>query len=124
MRKTITFKIEGYDKPYTVNELSIREIISLIQNDVVQGQDIESLKQVFTDVLLPMCTNVSLDELMDMAPSEIKQLWDKFQEMNSVFFDVAQKMGIAEIWEDLKKGVIADFSKLLALSSKPVTSAS
>ena len=33
-RKTETFEIEGYDKKFTVNELTVKQIISLIQNDV------------------------------------------------------------------------------------------
>jgi uncharacterized protein YfaA (DUF2138 family) len=121
MRKTITFKIEGHDKSFIVNELSVKEIISLMQDEGVQGQDIESLKRVFTEKLLPLCVNVDLDELILMVPSEIMIMWDHFKDMNKDFFGMAQRLGLAELVEDLKRAAISDFSKLLAASSKQDT---
>jgi hypothetical protein len=121
MRKTITFKIEGYDKSFVVNELSVKEIISLMQDEGIQGQDIDSLKRVFTERLLPLCVNVEMDELIEMVPSDIMIMWERFKDMNKDFFGMAQKLGLAELVEDLKKGAISDFSKLLVASSKQDT---
>lgn len=121
MRKTITFKIEGYDKSFVVNELSVKEIVSLMQDEGIQGQDLESLKNVFTERLLPLCVNAKLDELMEMVPSEIIIMWDHFKEMNKDFFGMAQKLGLADMVEDLRKAAISDFLKLLAASSKQDT---
>lgn len=121
MRKTITFKIEGYDKSFIVNELSVKEIISLMQDEGIQGQDLNSLKSVFTEKLLPLCVNVEIDELIGMVPSEIMIMWEHFKDMNKDFFDVAQKLGLADLVADLKKAAISDFLKLLAASSKQDT---
>lgn len=118
MRKTITFKIEGYDKSFVVKELSVKEIISLMQDEGIQAQDLESLKAVFTDRLLPLCVNVGLNELMEMVPSDIIEIWNHFKDMNKDFFDMAQSLGLADLIGDLKKAAIVDFSRLLALSSK------
>lgn len=121
MRKTITFKIEGYDKSFIINELSVKEIISLIQDEGITGQDLDSLRSVFKDRLLPLCINADLDELVEMTPSEIMQMWDRFKEMNKSFFGMAQTLGLTKVVEDLKNAAIADFSKVLVLSSKQDT---
>ena len=121
MRKTITFKIEGYDKSFIVKELSVKEIISLMQDDGVQGQDLNNLKDVFTEKLLPLCVNVELDELIEMVPSDIMIIWNHFKTMNEDFFGMAQKLGLADMVEDLRKAAISDFLKLLAASSKQDT---
>lgn len=121
MRKTITFKIEGYDKSFIVKELSVKEIIGLMQDEGIQGTDLESLKSIFTEKLLPLCTNVGIEELLEMVPSELMEIWNHFKEMNKDFFDMAQKLGLAEVVADLKKAAISDFSKLLAASSKQDT---
>jgi len=121
MRKTITFKIEGYDKSFEVKELSVKEIIGLMQDEGIQGEDLDSLKLIFSERLLPLCVNVKFDELTEMTPSEIMVMWNHFKTMNSDFFDMAQKLGLTDVVKDLKKTVISDFLKLLAASSKQDT---
>ena len=117
MRKTITFKIEGHDKSFIVNELSVREIIGLMQDEGIQGKDLGSLKSVFTEKLLPLCANIEVDEFLEMTPSEIMVVWDHFKEMNKDFFEMAQKLGLADVVADIKSAAISDFTKLLAASS-------
>ena len=121
MRKTITFKIEGYDKSFIVNELSVREIIGLMQDEGIQGADIGSLKTVFTEKLLPLCINREVDEIIEMVPSEIMQIWEHFKDMNKDFFEMAQKLGLADVVADIKSAAISDFTKLLAASSNQDT---
>ena len=125
MRKTKTFKIEGYDKNFEVKELKLKEIIGLIQDDVTGGDtSIESLKTVFESRLLPLCSNVKVDELLEMTPSELEEFWNHFHEVNSSFFGLARKAGIQEVLEELKQAIIADFTRLLVSSSKQDTPAS
>jgi len=121
MKKTTTFKIEGHEKSFKVNELTIKDIIGLMQDEGIQTQDIASLKSVFSDTLLPLCSNIKLDELIEMTPSELKEVWGHFKSINTVFFEMAQTLGLMDVVGDLKKAAIADFSKLLALSSKQDT---
>lgn len=123
MRKTNTFEIEGYDKKFTVKELTVKEIIGLIQDDVLQiGTDIASLQTLFADRILPLCSNAKLDDLIEMAPSEVQQFWDKLADVNSVFFGLARKTGLQEVLDQLKSAVIADFSRLVVSSLNPDTS--
>jgi hypothetical protein len=121
-RKTKSFKIEGYDKQFKVKELTVREIISLIQDEALDGElSLDDFKEYFSEQL-PKFSNIeSLESLMDMAPSEIKQIWDKFSEVNAVFFDVARKAGLDNMLGKLRQAILADFLNWLAPSSKPDT---
>ena len=117
-RKTTTFNIDGYEKSFTVNELTVKEIIGLMQEDESEDVSLEGFRDKLSKSVLPKCTNVTMDELIEMVPSDIKIIWDKFNEVNSVFFDVAHKMGLQSMLDELKAAIIADFSRLLVSSLK------
>ena len=121
MRKTETFEIEGYEKKVTVNELTIKQIISLMQQDVLGDASLENLRRQFEEILLPMCTNLEMSDLMEMAPSDVKHIWEKFKEINSAFFEVARDAGLLTLVSGIKEAIIADFSRLAASSSKQGT---
>lgn len=122
MRKTETLSIEGRDEPVVVYELTIKQIIKLIQGDLLADLSLDSFKAQLSDNVLPKCTNLKLDEMMEMAPSELNLIWEKFKEVNSTFFDLARKAGLQEVLEstinNLKEAMLGDFSKLLVDSSK------
>ena len=121
MRITKTFKIEGYDKSFTVNELKMKEILSLMSEDILNDLTMETMKERFSDIILPMCSNIEFSDIEDMAPSEFMEIWEKFKEANNSFFELAQKMGLGELMEKMKLAIFADFGNLVAPSSKQVT---
>lgn len=118
MRITKTFEIEGYDESFTVNELRIKEILSLMSSESLEDISLEGMKSKFSDVFLPMCTNIKMEQIEEMTPSEVLVIWEKFREVNKSFFDMAQKMGLNSVIEKLKSAVIEDFGKLAVISSK------
>lgn len=120
MRNRTEITIEGYGK-IEIKELTIKEILSLFDNDIFGDGSIENLRLALEDKVLPLCTDIKFDALQDFAPSELKQVWDKFMEVNSVFFDVAQKMGLSEIIEKIKEKIREDFGKLYVELSKQDT---
>jgi hypothetical protein len=125
MRKTHSFKIEGYDQSFTVYELTIRQIIDLMQDEKIsENLSLNAFKEFFGDTILPAVSNVSINDLLDMAPSDIKIIWDKFQEANSVFFGAARQLGLEEVLNNLRRAITEDFSKLLVPSSNVDTSSS
>jgi len=124
MRVTKTFKIEGYKKEFIVKELTMKEIISLMSEDILDDLTMETMQQKFSNILLPMCSNIEFVDLEDMAPSELMQIWEKFKEANKSFFELAQKMGLGELMEKMKLAIFADFGNLVASSSKQVTQVS
>jgi len=121
-RKTSTFKIEGRDKPIELKELTVKEIINLIQGDY--GNSLEDLKCIITK-FLPLCSNLSIEDFNSMTPSELEIIWSKFKEVNSSFLAVSQQVGLERMLGNLKeivvKSVTEDFSRLLADSLKKVT---
>ena len=114
-RKTATFKIEGYEESFELRELTVKEIIGLMQSDL--DTSLDGFKQLL-DKFLPLCSNIKPNDLYSMTPSELEDIWNKFKEINSVFLRVSQQMGIEQMLGDLKEAVIRDFSNLLADSLK------
>lgn len=115
-RKMKTFQIEGREGDVEVKELTVSEILKLMQHE---GDD-TSLKG-FVDMVgefLPLATNLKMEQLKDMAPSDIKVVWEKFREVNDTFFEVSQRVGMGDLLGQLKKAIIKDFGKLLVSSSK------
>ena len=121
MRITKTFEIEGYKKTFMVRELKVKEIISLMSGDLLEDTSVEGLKKNFSEVLLPMCSNIEMSDLEEMTPSELETVWKEFKEANKSFFDMARKMGLEEMMEKIKQGMIEDFGKVAAPSLKQVT---
>jgi hypothetical protein len=119
MRLQKTFEIEGYDRKFTVKELTVKEIISLMSGDLGDlSLNLEEFKEAFGENFLPLCTDITLDDLIDMAPSEIKICWEKFREVNATFFEVARTSGMDGLLQQIRDAIIADFSKWLVPSSK------
>ena len=120
MRLTKTFEIKGYDKSFMVNELKVKEILGLMSDDNLQELTLATMEKQFSKVLLPLCSNVTMEELKEMAPSEIMTIWENFKEVNNSFFALARQMGLQSVIDNLKVAVIEDFGKLVVDSSKQV----
>lgn len=116
MHNENSFKIEGYEKQFTVKELKVSQIITLIQQDY--SDSIAELRKQLDEGILSVATNITTTELIDMRPSEIKQIWEKFKEVNATFFEAARAAGLDTLIEEFKTAIIADFSKWLVASSK------
>ena len=67
------------------------------------------------EAILPSVTNIDMNRLEEFAPSELKQLWEAFREVNGDFFVVIQKLKIEEIITDsLRKSLTDVFADLSA----------
>jgi len=91
MRKSKTVKID--DKEITVKELRVKDIRFILET-AEHAEDDDLLKQ--TNTLLPLVADIKLDDIEVMAPSEIKILWEAFQEVNADFLSVIGRLGIKE----------------------------
>jgi hypothetical protein len=129
MRLKKTVEID--DQKYVVRELTIRQIIDLF-NDLkepdesspnTQLGDLGFLKNE-ADKLLNLAfegEKYSFDDFIEFAPSEVKELYDAFKEVNSVFFHIAREVGLEQLLTELKTVIKRDFSELLAGLSKQDT---
>lgn len=121
MRLKKTVEID--DHKYVVRELTIEQILNLF-NDVKGSKsspdtklgDLGFLKNEAEDLINLAFDGdkYSLDDFVKFAPSEVKQLYDAFREVNDVFFLIAREVGLDKMLTELKEAIKRDFSGLLA----------
>jgi hypothetical protein len=123
--KTNTFKIDGFDKQFTVRELKVKEVLGLL-GSVKESKlsDIEAFMDVIKNEFLPLAGNVQIEDLEEMAFSDIQLILDKFMEVNDAFFVLARKTGMSEFIDNLKTAIVADFGAYVVASSKRAMSTS
>jgi len=108
MRKHKSIKID--DKEITVKELRVKDIVEVFSS----GDNAADLMSKLT-ILLPRFTDgITPEDLQEMAPSEIKSIYDAFREVNDVFFELALEMGLAGAVEEIKQSIKREFSGALA----------
>jgi len=128
MRLSKTVKIDS--KEYTIKELTLNDIIELLQKSNflnTSGSGVEEqesskkddLTRLKSDLeeMMKRCCDFDIEDLkkQNVAPSEIKQLFDAFKEVNSDFLAGAKALGVTEIFTQLKVAALQNFSSLLAI---------
>lgn len=105
-----------------VKEFTTAEVFTLLSFDKLpKDQSLESFTgQIQT--YLPICLEgATLEQLKELPPSKLQEIWVAFKECNSVFFVVAQAMGLGELGERLRSAFVKDFSKIFVDSMKQDT---
>lgn len=117
MRKMVNKIIS--EKEIIIKELRVRDIMSLVEG----GQDLTSMTAFISrgNIIVEQCIiGLTFDELQDLAPSELKELYDAFREVNETFFDLAKSLGLMDIFANLKTQFTADLLRASVLASKQV----
>lgn len=130
MRKQGTVTID--DRKLIVKELTARHIIDLTTEGGLLGDQAEEGKENTLSLVaiaehakrfLPNFLElesaqegekITVDYLLGLAPSELKAVYEKFEEVNAVFFEVARKVGLGQLLDKLKQQAQAEFLRLLA----------
>lgn len=123
MRKRRVVKID--DREITVKELTVLEILDIFDEaggsaggEQGPADQIGDLKDLVAKHM-SKATDAKLEDFQTMAPSEIKEIVDAFREVNAVFFDTAQRLGLGDLMTQFKSALLKDFSALAAsLSTK------
>jgi len=117
---------------YEVLELTLRQIIDYFQNmstraeesseeDKKSGVTTNSIdffkSEIQTLLSIALEGDHKVEDFLDMAPSDMKKIYETFKKVNSVFFDIAAQMGITQAMEGFKSMILSEFSKLLVSSS-------
>jgi hypothetical protein len=110
LRKHKSIKID--DKEITVRELRVKDLIELLDRTGADPNNANLLEALRT--FLPKCSDLTVDDLTGMAPSEIKQVYDAFKEVNEVFFETARGLGLGNVVADLKNSIRKEFSAAFA----------
>lgn len=117
MRKRKTVKID--DLEITVMELRVKDAIEIYE-EIESEKGLEDIrKQV--EQFLPRAINIDVEALKEFAPSELKELYEAFREVNAVFFEAARSLGLGSLLSEIKKAMLKDFVNLHADSLKPGT---
>lgn len=131
MRKREVVKIDS--KEYTVKELTVEEILDLMNNSTFFGGDslkdkgVEEQEEKKDDIgillgdvklLMEKSCDFEFDDLKKLAPSEIKLLYDGWNKANSDFLSIVKVLGFSEILSNIKDAVLSNFSNLLVTSLK------
>ena len=75
----------------------------------MEGSSLDNFKEQI-DEILPLISDITLDDIIGMAPSEANEIYEAVKEVNAVFFEMAEKIGLLKIVNNLKSSVISDFS--------------
>lgn len=117
MRKIKTIKID--EREITVRELTVKQIMGIFDNAGQTGSDANDLAGILKDKMA-LVTDLTLDDIVTMAPSELQQVWGAVKEVNTAFFELAQAAGLGQtidkILAQLREALLSDFSSLFASS--------
>jgi len=113
MRRTEKFKLN--DEEIEVKELTGTDMLmlfDLFQKNKASLFDRETIIKNI-DVLLPLATTIKKDALLKLAPSEMEEIWNKFKEVNSVFFSktdwIMSKLQLNELWVQIRSTLVSYF---------------
>jgi hypothetical protein len=127
-------EIDG--REFTIKELTVGQIIDLTTNTkffggTLQGTGDEGKEQsgeVFAEelalaisdfkILLEYCADFTFEDLHDLTPSQVRQIYDGFKKANSDFLSTLKALGIAEMLVNIRDAIVERFSLTLATSLK------
>lgn len=117
MRNRKTVKIDK--KEYTVNEMTVQEIIDVSTKLLDQSLGLDQWLELMP-AYLKLVSDVELDDLKNMPPSDVKVLYEAFMEVNEDFFAIARSVGLEQGLSELKVFVITtlrnEFGKAVVAS--------
>ena len=89
--KTVTLTLDdNTELPVTCYELRVKDIValgSISDNESSETELLESIQQ-----LLPKATSLTLEQAQELAPSDLKRVYECFQAVNDVFFSIAKNI--------------------------------
>jgi hypothetical protein len=144
MKKTKTVKIkidEKTEKEFTVKELTVAQIIDLSQNNPLFGATLNDKNKTTgktqkkvpekeeqggflasavgysesAQACMKLCCDFDIKDLKPLAPSDIKEIFDAFKEVNSTFLSLLDQMGIIKATKGILDRALSDFSRMLAI---------
>ena len=122
MRKRKVVKID--EKEITVKELTVKDMLDIFSEVKKEDTSIIALRAII-EKHLDKTIDMPFADFKNMAPSEIKEVWLAFKEVNDVFFETAAAMGLTSIVAEMKKAFIKDWSNaVLSLSKQDTRSSS
>ncbi len=105
-----------------VKEFTTAEVFEMFAMDKIpKDASFESFQEQLKEYLPKCLEGASLEDLKQLPPSKLKEIWLAFKECNSVFFGVAQTLGLGSLIERLRSALANDFGRIFAASLNRVT---
>lgn len=75
------------------------------------------LTDIGTDInkIMEETCDFKMEDLMELYPSDVKKLYEAFQEVNQTFLDVLRKLKILEMFQSVMERTFNNFSGMLAI---------
>lgn len=105
-----------------VQEVPVRRILTVLpflKGDKVEEEKEGEIKKTFADhasELLEATVGLNSNDLLDLYPSDLEQIWAAFREVNSFFFGMADKLGVTEQVGAILRSVLDGVGTELATS--------
>jgi hypothetical protein len=116
MQKTKTIQIGS--RSFTLKELPVRKVWALMNNEGEQP-----MLDRCRELLKLGCPELDADALLDLYPSEIKEIWQAFEEVNVDFLEIVRLIGLDQALIDAVRTSVAtsikQFAILLPLATVP-----
>ena len=93
------------------------ELFEKFEKNQNSETETDQFKRLFND-LLPKITDLTFEEMKDLAPSELMQGWNIFKEVNADFFVIAQTIGLGETVKAMKEMFVNNLLRGFASSSE------
>ena len=124
--KTIAIDTPGGRREVTVYEVRPRDVIDALRPSARdEGGDPVAGLLGLAGSLAPMCTDLELEALLDLYPSEIEAVWQAFRGVNDAFFRGARGLGLdtvlGEALRALRRSIERDLSGFVRASLPPGT---
>ncbi len=117
MRRTKTIKID--DLEVTFRELRVRDVRRIWEDlDSLDDQDLLS----FAADRLPLICDLPAGKLEDLAPSEIRQLYDAFAEVNAELIEGLKKSGLAGVLKEQYRKTLTALPAILSNAAMSMSS--
>jgi hypothetical protein len=105
-------------KSFTIKELNMRAVWDLV-NSTQDGEG--NFSDRFQQLLVMACPELGKEVLLDLYPSEIKELWDAFEEVNAAFLGVVRQVGLDRALIEAVTEVVKTSIAHFACSLPPAT---
>jgi hypothetical protein len=113
MRQRKTVKID--DKEIVLKELTVEDILEL-QDRIGDDTSNAGFFDLVKELLPKITTDLTVEDLKKMAPSDIEKLIDGFKEVNAPFLRGIAWAGLGDLLPELRKAVMKDLLKSLSSS--------
>jgi len=104
-------KVTINGEPITVYELSVKQIRGIVE-------ELDSLNNERVLEILSMCSDVTMEQIEGMAPSDIRDLWDAWSGVNADFLHLIRQAmkrpPIQKAIDDFLSRILTDVSAALS----------